>query len=211
LPDFSDFAGPGSGIMFVDAASENLAIALDDLIVRLGEPADVLVVTATIGGPAGVDAVNERQHARHIAAGCEELRGFFGRRFSVGEPVIFGRNDYRAGLFNGLLGRVTALDFESCAVTVLFDGDLEPKKLGDEHLVDLDLAYAVTCHKCQGSSAKRVVVPIYGTRLLDRSWLYTAVTRGEEQVVLVGDRNVFSTAVAKPPAATFRKTGLQWP
>ncbi|WP_431201363.1 ATP-dependent DNA helicase [Bradyrhizobium betae] len=168
-------------------------------------------MTATIGGAAGVESVNERRHARHVAVGREELRGFFGRRFSVGEPVIFGRNDYRAGLFNGLLGHVIELDFESRAVSVLFDGDGEPKKLGDEHLVDLDLAYAVTCHKCQGSSARRVVVPIYGTRLLDRSWLYTAVTRAEEQVVLIGDRNVFGTAVAKPPAATFRKTGLQWP
>lgn len=211
LPDFSPFRGAAPGISFVDAASENLATSLDDAVARLGDPADVLVVTATIGGPAGVEAINERQHTRHVASGCDELGGFFGRRFSVGEPVIFGRNDYRAGLFNGLLGRVAALDFDSRAVTVLFDGDTEPKKLGDEHLVDLDLAYAVTCHKCQGSSAKRVVVPIYGTRLLDRSWLYTAVTRAEEQVVLVGDRNVFVTAVAKPPAATFRKTGLQWP
>ncbi|WP_234683771.1 hypothetical protein [Bradyrhizobium monzae] len=63
-------------------------------------------------------------------------------------------------MINGLLGRVIELDFESRAVTVLFDGDLEPKKLGDEHLIDLDLAYVVTCHKCQGSSARRVVVPI---------------------------------------------------
>lgn len=211
MPDFSPFAGPAHGISFVDTASESLAGALDDVINRLGGPADVLVVTATIGGAAGVEAVNERRHARHVADGREELRGFFGRRFSVGEPVIFGRNDYRVGLFNGLLGHVTELDVESRAVSVLFDGDIEPKKLGDEHLVDLDLAYAVTCHKCQGSSARRVVVPIYGTRLLDRSWLYTAVTRAEEQVVLIGDRNVFGTAVAKPPAATFRKTGLQWP
>jgi exodeoxyribonuclease V alpha subunit len=207
VPDFSPFAGPASGISFVDDAPEGLAVALDDVIGQLGGPADVLVVTSTIGGAAGVDAVNERQHARHIASGCEELRGFFGRRFSVGEPVIFGRNDYRAGLFNGLLGHVTELDFDSRAVSVLFDGDLEPKKLGDEHLVDLDLAYAVTCHKCQGSSAKRVVVPIYGSRLLDRSWLYTAITRAEQQVVLVGDRDIFKTAVAKPPAATPGKRG----
>jgi exodeoxyribonuclease V alpha subunit len=101
--------------------------------------------------------------------------------------------------------------FDKHAVEVLFDGDAEPKMLTDEHLVDLNLAYAVTCHKCQGSSAKRIVVPIYGSRLLDRSWLYTAITRAEQQVVLVGDREAFSTAVAKPPAAELRKTGLKWP
>jgi exodeoxyribonuclease V alpha subunit len=169
------------------------------------------VVTATIAGAAGVESVNERFHRRFVASGEGELKGFFGRRFSVGEPVIFGRNDYRAGLFNGLMGRVTAVDLAERTVAVLFDGDAEPKTLGDEHLVDLDLAYAVTCHKCQGSSAKRVVVPIYPSRVVDRSWLYTAVTRAELQVVLVGDRNIFAAAVAKPPAAELRTTGLLWP
>jgi len=106
---------------------------------------------------------------------------------------------------------VTAIDIGEHTVKVIFDGDAEPKTLTDEHLVDLDLAYAVTCHKCQGSSAKRVVIPIYGSRLLDRSWLYTAVTRAEQQVVLVGDREAFRAAVAKPPSAERRKTGLQWP
>jgi hypothetical protein len=63
---------------------------------------------------------------------------------------------------------------ERCSIRVLFDGDAEPKVLAAEHLVDLDLAYAVTCHKCQGSNAKRVIVPIYPSRILYRSWLYTA-------------------------------------
>jgi exodeoxyribonuclease V alpha subunit len=211
IPAFSEFLGPTSGISFVDADPADIAPALDGAIARLGEPWDVLVVTATIAGAAGVDGINERFHRRQVAAGHDELRSFFGRRFSVGEPVIFGRNDYRAGLFNGLLGRVTAIDIAEHTVEVLFDGNAEPKTLGDEHLVDLDLAYAVTCHKAQGSSARRVVVPIYASRLLDRSWLYTAITRAEEQVVLVGDREIFRTSVAKPPAAELRTTGLQWP
>ena len=211
IPEFTEFAGPAPGISFVDADPANLAAALDGVIGRLGEPHDVLVVTSTIAGAAGVDSVNERFHRRYAEAGHGELRAFFGRRFSVGEPAIFGRNDYRAGLFNGLLGHVTAIDIGEHTVKVIFDGDAEPKTLTDEHLVDLDLAYAVTCHKCQGSSAKRVVIPIYGSRLLDRSWLYTAVTRAEQQVVLVGDREAFRAAVAKPPSAERRKTGLQWP
>jgi exodeoxyribonuclease V alpha subunit len=211
VPEFAAFLGPSRGISFVDSRRDNLAATLDDTIDRLGGPTEVLVVTATLAGAAGVDAVNERSHLKYVAAGHREFRGFFGRLFSVGEPVIFGRNDYRAGLFNGLLGHVTALDVEQHSVDVLFDGDNEPKKLTDEHLVDLDLAYAVSCHKCQGSSAKRIVVPIYESRLLDRSWLYTAVTRAEQQVVLIGDREIFRTSVAKPPSATLRETGFEWP
>lgn len=106
MPYFSPFDGPIHGISFVDASSESLAGALDDVIGRLGGPADVLVVTAIIGGAAGVEAVNERQHTPPHRHDREEFRGFFGRRFSVGEPVIFGRNDYRAGMFNGLLGHL---------------------------------------------------------------------------------------------------------
>ncbi|MCP3476293.1 AAA family ATPase [Bradyrhizobium sp. CCGUVB1N3] len=211
IPLFSEFAGPAAGISFVDADHAGIAAALDGVIDRLGDAGEVLVVTATIAGAAGVDSVNGRFHGRFASAGRAEFAGFFGRRFSVGEPTIFLRNDYRAGLFNGLFGRVVAIDPEERVVDVLFDGDLEPKRLDDEHLVDLDLAYAVTCHKCQGSSAKRVVIPVYDNRLLDRSWLYTAITRAEEQVVLVGDRRAFSAAVAKPPTADVRTTGLQWP
>jgi exodeoxyribonuclease V alpha subunit len=210
-PKFAVFAGARAGISFIDVGQDCLAATLDQVVASLGDPSDVLVVTATIGGVAGVESVNERLHRRHVSRGREELVGFFGRRFSVGEPVISLKNDYKAGLFNGLLGRVVAIHLDERAVDVLFDGDSEPKRLGDEHLVDLDLAYAVSCHKCQGSSARRVVIPVYGSRLLDRSWLYTAITRAEEQVVLVGDRNVFAEAVAKPPAADSRVTGFRWP
>jgi len=110
-----------------------------------------------------------------------------------------------------MLGRITAIDTDERTAAVFFDGEGEPKTLGEEHLVDLDLAYAVTCHKCQGSSAKRVVVPIHASRVLDRSWLYTAITRAEQQVVLVGDRDVFRKAVTTPPTAEIRTTGLSWP
>lgn len=210
-PEFAVFAGVQAGISFIDVGQDCLAATLDEVVASLGDLSEVLVVTATIGGVAGVESVNERFHGRHVSRGAPEFLGFFGRRFSVGEPVISLKNDYRAGLFNGLLGRVVALHPDERAVDVLFDGDVEPKRLGDEHLVDLDLAYAVSCHKCQGSSARRVVIPVYSSRLLDRSWLYTAITRAEEQVVLVGDRRVFAEAVAKPPAADGRVTGFRWP
>ncbi|MCK1627504.1 AAA family ATPase [Bradyrhizobium sp. 160] len=211
MPAFSEFAGATAGVSFLDVDPSALDRKLDEVVARLAGDGEVLVVTATVAGAAGVDAVNERGHRRHVVGGSAELRGFFGRRFSVGESVIFGKNDYRAGLWNGLLGHVVAIDPDERTIDILFDGDSQPKRLGDEHLVDLDLAYAVTCHRMQGSSAKRVVIPIYESRLLDRSWLYTAVTRAEEQVVLVGDRDVFARAVAKPPAAESRIHGLRWP
>jgi exodeoxyribonuclease V alpha subunit len=56
----------------------------------------------------------------------------------------------------------------------------------------------------QGSSARRVVVPIYRSRVLDRAWVYTAITRAEEICVLVGDVAALRTAIIEPPSASRR-------
>jgi len=208
LPDLQPYRGKADGIFFMDAAGPDLAGAVDRLCDELGD--EGLVVTSTRGGPAGVSEVNERRHAS-LHGSASTTKGFFGLRFAVGDEVIYGRNDYRLGLFNGLFGRVVAAAPDERTVDVVFDGDTDSKTLGGEDLLALDHAYAVTCHKCQGSSAARVVVPIYRSRLLDRSWVYTAITRAEHQVVLVGDRNVFAEAVARPPASEIRRSGMRWP
>jgi exodeoxyribonuclease V alpha subunit len=208
LPVLPEYRGKTDGIFLLEVPTSEVAASVDRLCDEFGR--EGLVVTSTIGGAAGVRSVNERRHAMLEAAAAKTTKGFFGLRFAVGEPVIFGRNDYRAGLFNGLFGEVQAVDPEERTLDVLFDGDVEPKTLGGEHLLDLDHAYAVTCHKCQGSSAPRVIVPIYPSRLLDRSWIYTAITRGERQVVLVGDTLVLAEALARPPAAELRRSGMQW-
>jgi exodeoxyribonuclease V alpha subunit len=77
-------------------------------------------------------------------------------------------------------------------------------------LIDLALAYAVTCHKCQGSQAARVIVPVYRSMVLDPSWLYTAVTRAERQVVVVGERSALATALERPWASDRRRVGFDW-
>lgn len=208
VPPLPAYSGRGDGISIMEVRSDGLSAAVDHLCEEFGT--EGLVVTSTLGGAAGVREINERRHA---AAPYPEgsTKGFFGLRFAVGEPVIYGRNDYRLGLFNGLFGRVVATAPDERIVDVLFDGDIEPKRLAGELLLDLDHAYAVTCHKCQGSSAPRVILPIFASRLLDRSWVYTAITRGERQVVLVGDPAVLAAAVARPPSAELRLSGLRWP
>jgi exodeoxyribonuclease V alpha subunit len=208
VPTLPAYSGKADGISIMDVRSDDVAAAVDRLCEEFG--ADGLVVTSTLGGAAGVREINERRHAAgpHPES---STKGFFGLRFVVDEPVIYGRNDYRLGLFNGLFGRVVATAPDERTVDVLFDGDAEPKRLAGELLLDLDHAYAVTCHKCQGSSAPRVIVPILASRLLARSWVYTAITRGERQVVLVGDPAVLAAAVARPPSAELRRSGLRWP
>lgn len=101
-----------------------------------------------------------------------------------GDPIIITRNRYKHGLFNGLLGTVTSIDGES--VQVHFDGEKEPRDLPGEAEVDVELAYAITCHKAQGSSAATVVLMADDGMLVTREWLYTGITRGRDLVLLKG-------------------------
>ena len=73
---------------------------------------------------------------------------------------------------------------------------------------NLDLAYAISIHKAQGSQFRRVIVPVFPSRLLDRTLIYTAITRATEQVVILGDRKVLEQALAAPPAPHRRRHGL---
>lgn len=71
-------------------------------------------------------------------------------------PVVMTANRYQDGLFNGLLGVITAIDGPT--IEVLWDGEDEPRALPAEAEGDMELANAITCHKAQGSSAHAVVV-----------------------------------------------------
>ena len=160
---------------------------------------------------AGVTTLNERlQEASYRRSGAATIRGMLGRFFAVGEPAIYGRNDYRQGLFNGMMGRVTETFAESGTLCVLFDGEIEPRALERDQLLDLQLAYAVSCHRCRGSSAPRIVVPLYSSRVLEPSWLYTAVTRAERQIVFVGSSEALARALERQRAADIRRVGFVW-
>jgi len=107
-----------------------------------------------------VDALNARLHERLRPPGVPayDIKGFNAQYYTIGDPVMWLRNDYSRGFFSGLIGQ--------------------------EDLMDLTLAHAITCHKLQGSQAARAVAPIYESRLLDPSWVYTAITPAERQVII---------------------------
>lgn len=196
-------AGADVGVAFLDGSARGQA-TLDDVVNAVatcgGWSDDMRILCPTKGGPVGTDAINECFH-QYLTHGQDRMAG---AGFAVGEPVMFLRNDYRLGLRNGSLGHVTG--FASDVLEAEFDGVRHA--LTGRDLDDTVLSYAVTVHKAQGSAFRRVVVPIAPTRLLDRSLIYTAVTRGREQVVLLGDRKAFGEAVKSEASAHRRLTGL---
>ena len=98
----------------------------------------------------------------------------------------FGENE-GAGVFNGDLGFIESIDEERKALTIIFDD--ERKVIYDFNFLDeLDLAYATTIHKSQGSEFKVVIIPVFmgSPFLMNRNLLYTGITRAKQLVVVVG-------------------------
>ena len=114
-------------------------------------------------------------------------------------------NRYQDGLFNGLLGVIDTSEEE---VTVHWDGENTVRPLPKEAEHDIELAYAITCHRSQGSSSHSVITLLEPSRLVTREWLYTAITRSRELAILVGDSSEIANALAR---RTTRTTGFSLP
>ena len=72
----------------------------------------------------------------------------------------------------------------------------------------IELAYAISVHKAQVSQWRKVIIPIFKSRVVDRSLIYTALTRAQDQVLFVGDANALNVAVAALPSAEKRRVGF---
>jgi exodeoxyribonuclease V alpha subunit len=118
------------------------------------------------------------------------------------------RNDHERNVFNGDIGVVTAVDPDGVTLTVEIDG--VPVSYDNKQLAALQLAYAVSIHKSQGSEFPAVVVPLLGEHhvMLRRNLLYTAITRARRLCVVVGDPRAVTQAVHRGDAAR-RFTGLE--
>jgi exodeoxyribonuclease V alpha subunit len=126
----------------------------------------------------------------------------------LGDKVMQLRNNYDKGVFNGDLGRIAGIDREDGSVKVDFlDKLLEYES---DELDEINLAYATSVHKSQGSEYPAVVIPLHTSHymMLHRSILYTAVTRGKKLVALVGSRKALSMAIRNLRVEK-RNTGLR--
>lgn len=190
------------------------------------EPDNSQILCAVRNGPAGTEHLNALCQERFTAGATEvqvwndefECPVRVGLR--LGDSVLCTRNMWTIGLQNGSLGKIVEVEDVAKPASTAVEADQPPvlawiewddgqrRPLTRDMLEDIQLGYAVTVHKAQGSQWQRVIVPVTGSRLLDRTLLYTAVTRAQRQVVLVGDVDAARTAVLAQPRAAERNIGL---
>ena len=152
------------------------------------DPYDIQVMTPMRKGPLGVESLNnilqEKLNPKSFAKTEKEIDGTTWRE---GDKVMQIKNNYDKGVYNGDLGRIVNIDTYAEQIEIAFDDD---KRLsysyGDAE--ELELAYAITIHKSQGSEYPAVIIPVYpGPRMLmTRNLIYTAITRAKKCACLVG-------------------------
>lgn len=157
---------------------------------RLDPINDVQIITPTHIGPLGTKAINQMMQRL--------LHGEVARKFAVADKVIQTVNDYGLGVMNGTIGRVVEIESgPGGGYWIDFDG-CGARHIKDEQVLNVQLAYALTAHKAQGSEFPCVVVLCHKSHFFaDRNWLYTAVTRAARYCIVMGDRWGLRNAVKK--------------
>ena len=154
---------------------------------------DIQVLSPMHRGVIGVGNLNQELQK---ALNSEDKGVVSGNRnFRVKDKVMQIRNNYDKEVFNGDIGRIHSVSIEQQEVVICFDGRNRVYDFSD--LDEIVLAYAISIHKSQGSEYPAVVIPVLTQHymLLQRNLIYTAVTRGEKLVVLVGTRKALAISV----------------
>ncbi len=176
-----------------------------------GSNCEIQVLSPMIRGSLGTASLNKtlQQAVNPGQSGRAEI--MVGERiFRVGDRVIHRRNNYDLGVFNGDIGKITAVNNEAMTLRVCFLPDQREVEYQREQITELELAYAITIHKSQGSEFEVVILPVLTQhfRMLFRNLVYTGLTRARKLAVFVGTRKALAMAVHNQDTG-LRQTALQ--
>lgn len=195
---------------------------LQDLIVDLSnrrlpeaygfsKTGDIQILSPTRKGPSGTVELNKRlqQELNPPTKDKSEIKTFM-YTYRVGDKVMQTKNNYDivwskslgegmketgAGIYNGDIGIITAANKYTGLITIDFDGRVA--NYTNAMLDNLELAYAITVHKSQGSEFDAVILAVFGgfDKLFYRNLLYTAVTRAKQLLIVVGSVTSFNKMI----------------
>lgn len=180
----------------------------------------IQVITPSKKGFGGVETLNvQLQSAINPKSRYKAEKTAHGTVFREGDRVMQTVNNYEiewirgsvegVGVFNGDIGVIENIDLQNSVLTVRYDERLAT--YGFDNLDELELAYAITVHKSQGSEYPVVIIPMYSCppMLQTRNLLYTAVTRAKRMVIMVGRGEIVNKMVENNSEIT-RYTTLKY-
>ena len=215
IPEYSQQVNRGivpgllttGGITFYETEREHVAQRCTELFLQ--SPGDSKIIGAT---KAMVSEVNQLTQRLANPDGQRLEFMHHGERTYIdireGDDILFTQNNYDKGVQNGSLGTLTSVDRdgEEYGEAELDTGDVI--KLSQALIDSMQLGYGITLHKAQGSQFPRVIVALQRGRIVDRAWLYTAITRAEAEVHIVGSAKDFEAVTGSPSNAHRRNSHL---
>jgi exodeoxyribonuclease V alpha subunit len=176
-----------------------------------GKATEIQILTPMTRGSLGSANLNQVIQAQANPPAENKCQLKVGERlFREGDRVIHRRNNYDLNVFNGDIGKIVTIDNEELTAVVTFYPDHRAVQYKKEDIMELDLAYAITIHKSQGSEFKAVIIPILSQhfKMLYRNLVYTGLTRAKNLAVFVGTRKALAMAIRQQDVSQ-RQTALE--
>lgn len=198
---------------FIPCSSSQIAPAIEQIVtyaLKKGfDKDDIQVLGAMYHGNGGINNLNDilqeimnpkNADAKKIEAHNEVFR--------IGDRILQLQNNPEKDIYNGQIGKVIGIDEENKSECLIANFDDREVKFGLKDLADLTRAYAITIHKSQGSEFPLVVLNLtmQNYMMLRKNLLYTAITRAEKNLVMVGERRAYEMALNT--SGNDRKTDL---
>lgn len=204
---------PFSSLHYGLTTSQMILRLYQDQIPKRFPHAEIQILSPMTKGSLGTHRFNfEIQKQRQLIQSTRKVS--LGERvFHIGDRVIQKRNNYDLEVFNGDIGEVVDLSAQDQELIVSFGMNSTQRTVcyTREDFIELDLAYAVTIHKSQGSEFDIVIIPLafQHFKMLHRNLIYTGMTRGKRRVILVGQRKALYLACQQEETSK-RQTFLRW-
>ncbi|MGP4931259.1 MULTISPECIES: AAA family ATPase [Gammaproteobacteria] len=215
IPEYSKLINQGivpdqlstGAIYFHEAAKGDIAQVCCDLYQKSPENSRVMAPTKALVADINKltqEAVNPNGDRLEF-----EMHGerFF-QNLRLNDAILFTQNHYDKGIQNGSLGALTSVESSGASYgeVTLDTGD---KVEVTQSILDcMELGYAITLHKAQGSQFPRIIIALQNGKIVDRAWLYTAITRAEAEIHIVGSIENFRTITHAPSNSHRRNSYL---
>ena len=162
-----------------------------DKINEVRDIKDIQILIPQKKGDYGTLVINELIQKKLLERNITKETGF---KFNINDKVIVVQNNYEIEVFNGDMGIVQKINDEY--VEVLIDDDV--KRIPRNYFKILELSYAITIHKSQGSEFDAVILPVFPEHnfMLDKQLIYTGMTRAKKLLILIGYLTTFNQGIS---------------